>query len=217
MVKIYAGDIRKLPDPKERPALLVTVSEKRKKETMKFSQAADRRRSLGAGLLLQKVLPCYGVFPDQICREAGGKPTVQGIGFNLSHSGDFVVCAVGEKSVGCDVEKIKKAPMQVAKRFFGESEAAYVQAQAVSERDAAFFRLWTMKESYIKMTGEGMSLPLDGFTLLLQAKGARVRRDGKILSCRIWEYEMCGYKLSVCATEEFAPEITYIDLMDDGA
>ena len=109
------------------------------------------------------------------------------------------------------MEKIAKAPMRVAEKYFREGEVQYLKEQQEEERNAAFFRLWTMKESYMKMTGEGMSLSLNGFELLFKGGEVRVRRNGKILSCHIREYEVPGYKISVCAKEEqFAADITYI-------
>ena len=81
------------------------------------------------------------------------------------------------------------------------------------ERDHRFFRIWTMKESYIKMTGEGMRLSFDCFEFLLDSEKTRVRRDGKILSCHIMEYDIPGYKVSVCAKEEeFARSMKFVDL-----
>lgn len=57
---------------------------------------------------------------------ADGKPEVDGICFNLSHSGNIVICGTAEKEVGCDVEKIVEAPEGVAERFFHPNETAYI-------------------------------------------------------------------------------------------
>ncbi|MBD5556785.1 MAG: 4'-phosphopantetheinyl transferase superfamily protein [Roseburia sp.] len=213
MVHLYAADISNLPDPKENPEVLENLTDERKKNTMRFVQAADRKRSLGAGILLGKILPLYGASPEEIRIGADGKPEVEGICFNLSHSAEFVICAVGEQAVGCDVEKIAKAPERVAEHFFHRHEAEYLRACGEEGRAAMFFRLWTMKESYIKMTGEGMRLPLDSFEFLLDAEKVSVWRDGQMLSCHIMEYEIPGYKVSVCAKEdEFAQYVEYIEL-----
>ena len=212
MVHLYAADIGNLPDPKEDPALLGEVGTERKRSIMKYLKAEDRKLCLGAGLLLNRVLPRYGASPDGIRAGTNGKPEVEGICFNLSHSGRIVICATAEKEVGCDVEKIVKAPEGVAERFFHAGESAYVNACMGEERDRRFFRIWTMKESYIKMTGEGMSLALDRFELLLDSEKVKVRRDGKLLICRIMEYDIPGYKVSVCAKEEFSGGVEYVGL-----
>ena len=212
MVHLYAADIGSLPDPKEAPALLHELDTERKCRIMKYLKAEDRKRSLGAGLLLNRVLPRYGASPDAVRAGADGKPEVEGIFFNLSHSGHIVICATAEKEVGCDVEKIVKAPEGVAERFFHTGESAYVNACMGEERDHRFFRIWTMKESYIKMTGEGMSLAFDRFELLPGPEKTNVRRDGKLLSCRIMDYDIPGYTVSVCAKEEFSEHVEYVSL-----
>ena len=99
MVHLYAADTGSLPDPKEAPALLHELDIERKCRIMKYLKAEDRKRSLGAGLLLNRVLPRYGASPDAVRAGADGKPEVEGIFFNLSHSGHIVICATAEKEV----------------------------------------------------------------------------------------------------------------------
>lgn len=213
MVHLYAADTGNLPDPWESTVLLEELNIERKNKIMKYLKAEDRKRSLGAGLLLNKVLPHYGVSPDRIRIEAGGKPEVDGIFFNLSHAGRIVICAAAEKEVGCDVEEVVQAPEGVAERFFHPSESAYINACMGDERNRRFFRIWTMKESYIKMTGEGMRLDFDRFEILPDDEEIKVCRDGRLLSCRIMEYDIPGYKVSVCANEESAGSVEYVVLL----
>lgn len=213
MVHLYAADTGNLPDPKEEPVLLDKLSAERKCGIMKYLKAEDRKRSLGAGLLLNKVLPCYGVSPDRIRIRVDGKPEVDGIFFNLSHAGRIVICAAAEKEVGCDVEEIVQAPEGVAEHFFHPSESAYINACMGDERNRRFFRIWTMKESYIKMTGEGMRLDFDRFEILPDDEEIKVCRDGRLLSCRIMEYDIPGYMVSVCANEESAGSVDYVVLL----
>ena len=227
MVNVYALNIENLPDPAEHANMLEHLTPARKEKTMKYRHASDRKRSLGAGLLLLDVLPKFGADSKDIQIAADGKPEVDGIFFNLSHSGSYVICAVGKQPIGCDVEQVKKAPRQVAKHFFCESEIAYIEMQESRLQDEAFFRIWTMKESYMKMTGEGIRLPLNEFEILLcpqtgvaggalNAYGAitsfekltdiegeciRVRREGKVQPCCIECCELPGYQVSVCFME----------------
>lgn len=212
MVHLYAADTGNLPDPKEDPALLDELGTERKCSIRKYLKAEDRKLCLGAGLLLNRILPRYGASPAGIRVRADGKPEVEGIFFNLSHSGRIVICATAEREVGCDVEQIVKAPEGVAERFFHPNESAYVNACVGEERDRRFFRIWTMKESYIKMTGEGMSLDFDRFEMLMDSGKTKVRRDGRLLSCQIMEYDIPGYKASVCANEEFFGHVEYVSL-----
>lgn len=203
MVHLYAADIGNLPDPKENPALLHDISSSRRRKVLEYLQEDDRRRCLGAGILLARILPRYGESPGNITLGPGGKPEAEHVYFNLSHSGALVICAVGEKAVGCDIEKTGKEPEGVAEHFFHRNEVKYLQRFQGAERDEMFFRLWTLKESYIKMTGEGMYLPLRDFEILPGAKKIQVRRAKEILPCRMAEYGISGYKVSVCAEEEY--------------
>ena len=93
MVNLYAADIKGLPDPLEVPESMDGLSEKRKEKIRRYMYPKDRKQSLGAGLLLNKVLSFHGVSADNIEYGENGKPKVQGIYFNLSHSGDMVIMA----------------------------------------------------------------------------------------------------------------------------
>lgn len=211
MVYLYAVDIRVLPDPKENPAALNLISSSRRKKVMKYLQADDRKRCLGAGILQAEILPLYGESPEKITYGKEGKPQAEKVHFNISHSGNFVIFAVGEKAVGCDIEKTGQEIQGVAESFFHCNEAEYLRKFQGQERDEMFFRLWTWKESYIKMTGEGMQLSLQDFEILPEGERIRVRRGDEILPCHMMEYNIPEYKVSVCAEEEeFACNVKYV-------
>ncbi len=84
--------------------------------------------------------------------------------FNISHAGDYVVGVVSDGEVGCDIERNVNAPLEIAEHYFYSAEREYIEA--ASDPGKAFFTLWTLKESYMKMTGRGMSLPLDSFEII---------------------------------------------------
>lgn len=213
MIYLYAADIRNLPDPKEYPEMLTGLSDERKEKTMRCLQAGDRKRSLGAGLLLNKVLIRHGARPAEIRLRADGKPEAEGVFFNLSHSENIVICATAEKEVGCDVERVVNAPERIAERFFHKDEIEYIRGCGNEEKDERFFRIWTMKESYVKMTGEGIKLPFDSFAILFEPEEVSIYRDGKRVSCHVMEYDIPGYKVAVCAEEEqFAQGVEYVCL-----
>lgn len=197
-------NVTSLPDPREFPEIMNGLPEERKQKTLRYKQLNDRKQSLGAGLLLEKVLRIRGKSMETIRYGEHGKPEIDGIYFNLSHSHDIAVCAVSDKPVGCDVEKIEEVTKRIAERFFTENEIAYLERFEEEEKLNEFFRIWTMKESYMKMTGEGMSLGLKNFEFIFRDK-VEVYRENNLCSCTIKEYEIPGYKLTVCAEEtEFA-------------
>lgn len=74
-------------------------------------------------LVRQVIHDMYDLPFDQIVfeTEGNGKPVVRHIPsfhFNLSHSGDWVVCAIDDAPVGIDIEEIKPIDLAIAKRFF---------------------------------------------------------------------------------------------------
>lgn len=212
MVYVYAMNAANLPDPLEYPEIMAGLPEERKEKIRRYRQPRDRKLSLGAGLLLKESLARHG-FQDSCIKYSGNeKPEIEGIYFNLSHSHHMVVCAVGNQEVGCDVEEIADVQENIAERFFTKNEITYLHSFSQEDRKEEFFRLWTMKESYMKMTGEGMCLALDRFEIVIKDP-IKVFRDGERGSCFIKEYTIPGYKLSVCAKEA---EFSELELLTDG-
>lgn len=105
---------------------------------------------------------------------AQGKPRIHDPGcrlrFNMSHTKGLTLMAFClDAEIGVDVEKLRVIDdcEQLAAMNFSSAESIALQAQPESERNAAFLRCWTRKEAYIKARGEGLSLPLDGFSVTL--------------------------------------------------
>ncbi len=214
MVYVYALNVQDLPDPAEEPSVMEGLWEERKQKIQRYKLTESRKQSLGAGLLLKWVLQRHGVTVEKLSYGPNGKPEAEGVFFNLSHSGQWVVCAIGDTLVGCDVEEIAPVREGIAERFFTKNEVAYLNRFDGEQRQEEFFRLWTLKESYMKMTGEGMSLALDRFEYDMDEQPI-VKRDGKPCDCHVKEYELPGYKLAVCAEEEgFAQSVQFIDIKD---
>lgn len=112
--------------------------------------------------LLQKAATAYctGIgrsLPDLTleCTE-GGKPFflhAPDLHFSISHSGGIWICAVSAAPVGIDLQQIKPLRADgIAQRFFHPDEIAYLDAHPDK-----FFALWTAKESYVKLTGQGVA------------------------------------------------------------
>ena len=212
MVRVYAANVKGLPDPAEKPELMDGLPTERKEKILRYKQKADRIQCLCASLLLNEVLKKYSARMEDIVYGENGKPEIKGLHFNLSHSAEMAVCAVSGRKVGCDIEKIAEMRERVAERFFCESEVAYLHSLGKDKKAEEFYRLWTMKESYTKMTGEGLSFPMNRFEFLL-GDMVYVVRDGKKSSCHIKEYTVPGYKLTVCAEEHlFTEEIEYVEI-----
>ena len=207
MVKLYVADISNLPDPLSVPETLKSLPTERQQRIHKMQQEKSRKQSMGVGLLLQKVLALYHMQDSQVFIGEHGKPMIEGLEFSLAHSGNLVICAVSDEPVGCDVEEIRKAPKGVAERYFSESEQAYLSRFSAEEYDKEFFRLWTKKESYVKMTGEGLGLPFEEYEILLEDAGAKVIRNGEVQGCYLSFFEWQGYVISICAENSAKVEL----------
>lgn len=213
MVNVYVVNCSALPDPLEEPSILGGFSEQRKQKIMRQQNRLGRKQSLAAGLLLQEVLFRYECLEKEVSYGVHGKPQIEGLYFNLSHSGAFVICAVGTQAVGCDIEKIKESPKRIAERFFGEKEQRFLNSVSETERDEAFFRIWTIKEAYVKMTGEGASIDFRTFDIEL-GEAVRVFRAGELQKCQIMEYCLDGYRIAVCSEEKMFADALEIIKMD---
>lgn len=97
-----------------------------------------------------------------------GKPEIVGVSwrFNLSHSGDYILLAASEREVGADIQQYKKGDyMKLSKRFFAQSESQLLETCENEEnRKKMYYKLWTQKEAYGKLTGQGVSKVLDLMT-----------------------------------------------------
>lgn len=119
----------------------------------------------------RQILSRYtGIASDEITytTNSHGKPALKdhAICFNLSHSHDLAVIAIGhETDIGVDVEYEKSKPSwkKLAHRFFHPTEYQHLLNLAEEKQLRAFFQLWTRKEAFIKALGTGLSTPLSSF------------------------------------------------------
>lgn len=200
MIKLYRININNWDDPLENKELLNQIDEIRRKKVMRYHMPDDRKRSLAAGIIIKHILNENGISENSLSYSKNGKPLADGLFFNVSHSGDYVVGAVSDCEVGCDIEKISSAPMKVAQHYFSPAESEYINSEP--DKDRAFFTIWTLKESYMKMTGQGLGLALDSFEILKTVNGFTL---GKTLErqCFFRTLEFDGYIFSVSNETDF--------------
>ena len=179
-MKVYLSDIETLGSGDPFDALLQTLPECRRQKVLRLKRDDARRRCLGAGLLLAHALSPFGLSEADAAYGPQGKPYLPaetGLFFNLSHSGGRVMCVIAENEVGCDVEKIRyrRDTDRIAHRYFAPEEIRALEAvQERTEKKKLFFRYWTLKESFLKAIGNGLSLPLDRFCIRLSEAGISV-------------------------------------------
>ncbi len=146
----------------------------------RFRFDRHRHRFLVARALVRSVLSRYAdIEPDRwrFCANKYGKPEISrsmnrlGIRFNLSHTAGLIVCGVAlNRDIGVDVENIERQSKTdgIASRYFSPEEIADLETLDETERKERFYRYWTLKESYVKARGIGLSLPLDRFAFHLK-------------------------------------------------
>ncbi|GFZ33236.1 4'-phosphopantetheinyl transferase [Clostridium zeae] len=147
-----------------------------------------------------------------------GKPYLKdypNINFNISHSGDYVLCAVDDSPIGVDVEEVKDIKYEeIAKSFFTTKESEYIISQDLKIQLDKFYEIWTLKESYIKCCGQGLSIPLKSFYLDLdQRENIKVVSNDKYTehTFKVFNIEL-GYKVAVCSlNKEISNNIVRLD------
>lgn len=208
-ITVYAAEVSPLNDEAVFRTAYSMVTRERQERADRYVFRKDKNLCVAAELLLRKALSEIGGGLSQPDFFYGkyGKPYLKGENmpfFSLSHSGDYAVCAVGGTELGCDIEKIGTAGLDIAKRFFSEGEAARIVSAGTEEESAELFcRFWTLKESFIKAAGLGLSMPLDSFEIGILPDGAEVLRKSVPGEFALVEFgDIPGYRLSVCALTE---------------
>lgn len=183
MIKVYMLDVGGVIEEERDIALTERLrtrfeglSQQRQEKIGGLRFEKDRLLSLGAGILLDRGLSEYGLSEREavmVCGERG-KPRLQDhpdIHFNLSHSGTIAMAVFADREAGCDVEAVKEANMRVSERYFCPEERRFIEAGVTkAEQNQRFFRIWTLKESVMKVTGEGARMALDSFCIHMGEK-----------------------------------------------
>ncbi|MBQ4282299.1 MAG: 4'-phosphopantetheinyl transferase superfamily protein [Lachnospira sp.] len=185
------------------------ISLYRKEKADRLKSFKDRCRCVASGVLLNQVLrdweklsetekpeivtydlcQCISEYDSEydyeIATVSNGKPvfsTHRDIYFNISHAGKYVVCVVADCPVGVDIEGDRPVRENVAKRFFSEKEYGWIN-ECEEDKEGRFFSLWTLKEAYGKLTGEGIALSISkthfdmGKEAVLVDESGRVKND----------------------------------------
>lgn len=155
-----------------------------------------------AHFLLAQCLKEYGV--DYICDVtplnygSHGKPFLANrpdLHFNISHADGIAAAMVSDFECGIDCERIRPFKPRVMLRAYSKDEQTAVNSAPQNQRDFLFFRLWTLKEAYIKAIGTGLSYPMKNAAFAFE--------DGKIFTdlqnCRFSQFLVGGeFLVAVC-------------------
>ena len=218
MVKVYIADVTILQDEKIYKKLYARLDAERHVKADRFRFPKDRRLSVGAGALLIYALQKENVGNVSIEVKPTGKPYLAGkenLFFNLSHSENMVMCVVADKEVGCDVERRTEFDRALASYVMTKQELQQIYGlDSEAEQQEMFFRLWTLKESYMKATGFGIGLEPGTFGMKVEKECISVIPpvDERIFYFKEY-YADDGYCYSCCSlSDEFSEGMTKADL-----
>lgn len=159
--KIYLIKVDSPVDENAFQSLLKFVQEEKQKRILrqKIKQNAD---SMLVGEILAKtaIKKTFGIdiAKQNFTYTGHGKPYLLNypdVHFNISHSGEYVACAVADSPVGVDIQKIGEYSLEVARRVCNEQELKQIEDS--SDKASEFIKFWTQKEAILKMYGIGIA------------------------------------------------------------
>ena len=223
MIKIWVGNITPLLESSKFEYYYHQLPNHRKDKVSRQRMPQKKAQSVGAGILWEKMKEKYGLTDKD--------------SYNLSHSGDFVICAVAkdrEKTrnyqlegslrdsiseefmpikIGCDIEKVREINEKLSRRFFTPSEVERIEQEPTKEgRKALFFRLWVLKESYMKATRQGMKLDMRSFEIKLGSPSIIVKQPKEHFDqFHLHEFATNHqeYTVAVCTTDKWMDNNLY--------
>ncbi|MDR0269768.1 4'-phosphopantetheinyl transferase superfamily protein [Paenibacillus sp.] len=188
----------------------------------RFRQYEDALRTLFGELLVRvSIMDMHGLTNDNIQFHTNryGKPFLvhpDTFHFNISHSGHWIVLAIDSSPVGIDIEKIQPIDLSIAERFFSKNEHADLIKKPPNAQLSYFYDLWSLKESYIKYIGKGLSQDLKSFSIRCDNGIFKLTSQEEMPRCFFTQYDIDpDYKLSLCTLYKNSPSTILIKSCDE--
>lgn len=220
MVKLLAANINEKISTQQLLEFENCLDENKIKKIKKFKYKNDYLRSLYGELLVRyEIIKKLSIKNIDISfsNNEYGKPFLNSkynFHFNISHSDNWVVCAFSNEAIGVDIEVIKEGNLDIAKRFFTKDEYKALHSKSSSDQNTYFYKLWTLKESYIKWLGKGLSIPLDSFSISENYNNTFYMKDTKTnIIFNQFEFDN-NYIISTCSTDPKINKIEVVSIKD---
>lgn len=170
------------------------LDNERRARTERYRLADDKKRCILAGLMTRRFLG-----NAEILKNEYGKPFLSdGHFFNISHSGNYVLFALSDCEIGCDIEQFHYVnAVRTGRTVFTDGEMNLLLSDA--DRLGAFFNLWTKKESLLKCMGEGFHRSAK----LVDVRYDAFEEKGKSYFMKTWNFS--DYTVSVCSVKNDFP------------
>jgi len=176
-IHLWSVDPQSIQQPELLRAYSQMLSTEETTKQQRFRFEKDRHSALITRAFVRDLLSHYAdVSPVDwlFIKGAKDKPEIVEppipLRFNISHTDNLIICAVMlNDDIGCDVENTKRKSdvLSIAKYSFSDVEINDLVMQPVAQQASRFFDYWTLKESYIKAWGLGLSIPLKDFSFTL--------------------------------------------------
>lgn len=201
MYKLFFADVTPYYDKKKFDQGYKSVCEYRKGKIDKCKDEKDKARSLVAGLLFEEACKEYGLetLLEFLADGEHGKPYFKcddndfpggrRMYFNISHSEDCVMVGIADSEIGVDIQYMKPIKTDISSRCFTEKEQDMYYSASDDEYLKVFYRIWCLKESYVKYTGNGLREGLNTFSVLDHLKDSGVWQDDYIYSVTVEDYK----------------------------
>ncbi|OEG16257.1 hypothetical protein BCR23_05050 [Enterococcus quebecensis] len=193
------------------------ISKERKKQIDSLKFKEDKKRSLIAEILILNALVCDFSFLTsdiKFLKTEYGKPYLDGsrLQFNISHSGNYVICGVSNGCLGVDIEEYGDCHKELIHYFHPEEILEYNKLNSFQQKKY-FYDFWSLKESYVKYLGLGLSYNLDSFYLIKEKERYSViREDGEETSVKLEILNIDNqYACSICYEAERVDRIEKFD------
>ena len=185
------------------------LSDDERQRSARFRFDRHRRDYVVAHALLRRMVSEHRDIRPADCRfvtAATGKPALAddpGLTFSLTHTDGLVACAVADgHPVGVDAEPVDRdvSWTDLARQFFAPTEIAQLEACPADRQRERFLELWTLKEAYLKATGEGLSSSLSAVVFSYDGPhGLRLHLLTPDASAgwRVALYALPGYRLAL--------------------
>ncbi|MBO0468532.1 4'-phosphopantetheinyl transferase superfamily protein [Enterococcus plantarum] len=223
MLKLFYTRIEEAINQKEK-FLNLSLSRDRNQAVTKFRFLEDKLRSILAELLITHSLNesfDNNINEFVISKNCYGKPLVtnfDNVYFNVSHSENFVICAASDGNVGIDIEKIGLSSPLNAENFFHEYEVEQLSMRTEELKKELFYKIWVLKESYLKFKGFGLTMPLNSFFVKENEGRFIVTETNKTNNCSTNLIKLkkidVDYYLGICAESSEIDDLKYVSVDD---
>lgn len=220
-MKIYVTKIKEVSE-EILEELTRFISKEKKSKLQKLKHREDKLRSLIGEILVRYIIAenisiksSDMIFATNIY----GKPFLRDYSdfhFNISHSGDYVLCAIDSKPIGIDIEKVVPIEYEtIAPNFLTVKEISYIKREDFKNQINKFYEIWTIKESYVKAYGQGLNMCFKDFSVdYNNQEQATVIREEQYDECNIKSLNLeAGYKVAICSFNPISfKHVTFIDV-----